>query len=117
MRMSLSRKGVPTSSETRKKMSLAKLNRPDDDDWPRLISQSKKGKTKEYFAMKREFRALHHDLMLWSDTYRAKHGKLPSAATYERFVAPMMIFRIKRYLMLKEAIGEDEPQARDIISD
>ncbi|KAI0561157.1 hypothetical protein FGB62_92g032 [Gracilaria domingensis] len=117
LRMSLARKGVSMSKETRKKISQSRLNRAQEDDWPRLISQGKKGKTKEYFSMRREFRALHRDLMLWSDTYRTKYGRLPSASTYERFVAPMMIFRIKRYLMLKEAIGEDEPQARDIMSD
>ncbi|CAN8074929.1 unnamed protein product [Agarophyton chilense] len=117
LRMSHARKGIPMSKDSRRKISQARLNRAPEDDWPRLISQSKKGKTKEYFALRREFRALHHDLMLWSDTYRTRYGALPSASTYERFVAPMMIFRIRRYLMLKEVLGDDEPQVRDIMAD
>lgn len=117
LRMSTTRKGVPRTEETKRRMSAAKLQRPDDDDWPRLISESKKGKTKEYLQLRREFRALHRDLKLWSDTYRSKHGRLPSATTYERFVAPMMVFRIRRYLVLKESFGSEEAGVtREIIT-
>lgn len=117
LRMSVARKGRPVSEATRRKMSLAKTVRPENDDWPRLISESKRGKTKEYFQMRREFRALHRDLKLWSDSYRSRYGKLPSANTYEMYVAPMMILRVRRYLMLRDIIGEDEPDTRkDIIS-
>lgn len=117
MRMSIARKGVPRSEETRRRMSAAKLNRPEGDDWPRLISESKKGKTKDYFQIRREFRALHRDLKLWSDSYRATHGRLPSAQSYESSVAPMMVFRIKRYLILRDAIGDDDLDIkREIIS-
>lgn len=116
LRMSVTRKGVPVSDATKKKMSVAKLKRPEGDDWPRLISESKRGKTKEYFQMRREFRALHRDLKLWSDSYRSRYGKLPSTTSYQRFVAPMMLFRIKRYIVLRDAIGEDESDVPDIIS-
>eukprot|EP00177_Eucheuma_denticulatum_P001213 GFKZ01002191.1.p1 GENE.GFKZ01002191.1~~GFKZ01002191.1.p1 ORF type:complete len:285 (+),score=27.02 GFKZ01002191.1:317-1171(+) len=117
LRMSVTRKGVPRTEETKRKMSASKLQRPEDDDWPRLISESKKGKTKEYFQLRREFRALHRDLKLWSDSYRSKYGKLPSASTYERFVAPMMVFRIRRYLVLKESFGSEEAGVtREIIT-
>lgn len=117
LRMSVARKGVPFSEERKRRMSAAKLNRPEGDDWPRRISEGKKGKTREYFHIRREFRALHHDLKLWSDSYRSRYGRLPSASTYERFVAPMMVFRIKRYLTLRDAIGQDEPDTRkEIIS-
>lgn len=117
LRMSISRKGVPKSEETRRKMSTAKLKRPEGDDWPKLISEGKRGKTREYFQIRREFRALHKDLRLWSDSYRARYGRLPSAKSYDSFVAPMMLFRIRRYLTLREAIGDDETEAkREIIS-
>lgn len=117
LRMSVSRKGVPKSEETRRRMSAAKLKRPEGDDWPKLISEGKRGKTKQYFQIRREFRALHKDLRLWSDSYWARYGRLPSAATYERFVAPMMLFRIRRYLTLRAAIGDDETELRrEIIS-
>lgn len=115
LRMSLSRKGFTHTPESRSKMSQAKRNRPPGDEWRRLISESKKGKTKEYFAMRREFRALHRDLKLWSDSYRAKHGRLPSAMTYERFVAPIMVLRIRRYLMLRETLGQEDVDLRDDI--
>lgn len=110
LRMSVARKGNTISEATKKKMSEAKLKRPEGDNWAKLISESKKGKTKEYFQMRREFRALHRDLKLWSDSYRSKYGRLPSSSTYDRFVAPMMVFRIKRYLVLRETFGNDEPE-------
>ena len=117
LRMSISRKGIPVSETTKKKMSEAKLKRPEGDNWAKLISESKKGKTREYFQMRREFRALHRDLKLWSDSYRSKYGRLPSADTYDRFVAPMMVFRIKRYLTLRKTFGKDESETyREIIS-
>lgn len=108
LRMSIARRGVKKSEDTRRRMSEAKLNRPDGATWPQLISESKLGKTKEYFQMRREFRALHRDLKLWSDTYHAKYGKLPDASTCELFVAPMMVFRIRRYLTLRESFGGDD---------
>lgn len=115
--MSLARKGQAISESTKRKMSQAKLKRPDGDNWPRLISESKRGKTKEYFAMRRELRALYKDLKLWSDSYRARYGRLPSANGVERYVAPMMIFRIRRYLTLRDVLGEDEPTLeREIIA-
>lgn len=118
LRMSHARRGRTLSDETKRKMSEAKLNRPEGDTWRRMISESKRGKTKEYFQMRREFRALHRDLKLWSDSYRAQYGKLPDASTYERFVAPMMILRIRRYLVLRDTIGKDEPDmSKDIITD
>lgn len=117
LRMSVARKGVPRTEETRKRMSAAKRNRPEGDEWPRLISESKKGKTREYFQMRREFRALYKDLKLWSDSYRTTHGRLPSPKTYESTVAPMMLFRIKRYLVLRDALGDDDPEIkREIIA-
>lgn len=116
LRMSLARKGIPFSEETKRRMSVAKRIRPEGDDWPKLISESKKGKTREYFAMKREFRALHRDLKLWSDSYRSKFGRLPNATTFDRFVAPMMVFRIYRYLTLRETIGDDADSKTDIFS-
>lgn len=112
LRMSAGRRGIPVSKETRQRMSVAKRNRPEGDEWPRLISESKKGKTREYFAMRREFRALHRDLKLWSDSYRSKFGKLPSAKSYDKFVAPMMVLRIRRYLALRDTIGADEPEVK-----
>lgn len=117
LRMSVARKGMVMSEETRRRMSVAKRERPLGDDWPRLISESKKGKTRQYFAMRREFRALHRDLKLWSDSYKSMHGKLPKASSFDKFVAPMMVFRIRRYLTLREAIGADEVEASpEIIS-
>lgn len=117
LRMSMARRGVKFSDETRKRMSDSKLVRPEGDTWPHLISESKRGKTREYFKMRREFRALHHDLKLWSDSYRSIHGRLPKASTYESRVAPMMVFRIRRYLTLRDSIGADDPKIRtDIIT-
>lgn len=117
LRMSVARKGVAFSEERKRRMSRAKLLRPEGDDWPRRISEGKKGKTREYFQVRREFRALHRDLKLWSDSYRARYGRLPSASSYDKFVAPMMVFRIRRYLTLRDAIGSDEPDVKkDIIS-
>lgn len=116
LRMSVARKGVPRSEETRRRMSASKRKRPDGDDWPKLISAGKRGKTKEYFQIRREFKALHRDLKLWSDSYRATHGKLPSAESYESCVAPMMVFRIRRYLILRDAIGDDAEIRREIIT-
>lgn len=117
LRMSESRKGVPKSQETRQRMSAAKSNRKPNDDWPRLISEGKKGKTREYYQLRKEFHALHKDLRLWSDSYLAKYGRLPNVTDYERYVAPMMVFRIRRYLTLREAIGNDETGVkREIIS-
>lgn len=116
LRMSVARKGVPRSEETKRRMSVAKRNRPEGDTWRRHISEGKKGKTKEYFQIRREFKALHKDLKLWSDSYRARHGRLPSAWSYENFVAPMMVFRIRRYLTLRDAIGDDMEVRREIIS-
>lgn len=117
LRMSVARKGVTFSEERKRRMSRGKLCRPEGDDWPRRISEGKKGKTKEYFQVRREFRALHRDLKLWSDSYRARYGRLPSASSYDKFVAPMMVFRIRRYLTLRDAIGNDEPDAKkEIIS-
>lgn len=113
-RISMARKGIPVSEETKRRMSLAKKNRPDGDTWPKLISESKKGKTREYFAMKREFRALHRDLKLWSNSFKTKYGRLPEANTFERFVAPMMVLRIRRYLTLRDTVGPDE---KDIQND
>lgn len=115
LRMSMARKGIPVSEETKRRMSFAKRNRPDGDTWPKLISESKKGKTREYFAMKREFRALHSDLKLWSDSYRTKYGHLPKANTFERFVAPMMVLRIRRYLTLRDTVGSDEKDIKNDI--
>lgn len=116
--MSVARKGSKLTEETKRKMSLAKLQRPDNDNWPRLISESKKGKTREYFQMRREFRALHRDLKLWSDSYRSMHGRLPKASNFEKYVAPMMVFRIRRYLTLRDTIGSDDPEIKsEIISE
>lgn len=117
LRMSVAQKGRQVSEETRRRMSLAKINRPQRDEWRKLISDRMKGKTREYFAMRREYRALRRDLKLWSDSYRAKYGVRPRASTYERFVAPMMALRIRRYLILKETLGSDNTDAEpDIIS-
>jgi hypothetical protein len=55
--MSLARRGVKKSEETRRRMSEAKLQLP-DESWKRLISESKLGKTRHYFQMRREYRAL-----------------------------------------------------------
>lgn len=107
-RMSVTRKGRRVSDATKERMSLSKRLRPEGDEWPRLISESKKGKTRQYFGLRREFRALHKDLKLWSDSFRARHGRLPDAETFDRFVAPMMVIRIRRYLTLREAIGTEE---------
>jgi hypothetical protein len=119
LRMSLSRRGVKKSDETRQRMSDGKLNRPSDDTWPKRIAAGKKGKTREYFQMRREFRALHKDLKLWSDSYRAKYGTLPRESTFESFVAaPMLTIKIKRYLILSKAGGfeSDLPFGYEIIS-
>lgn len=117
LRMSVNRKGVLKSEETRRRMSVAKLRRPEGDDWPKLISEGKRGKTKEYFQIRKEFRALHRDLKLWSDSYKARYGRLPSAESYDQFVAPMMLFRIRRYLILRDAIGDDAKEVnREIIT-
>lgn len=105
LRMSMTRKGMVKSPETRRRMSIARRERPNRDEWRRLISESKKGKTREYFVLRREFKALHRDLKLWSDSYRAKHGRLPSSTSYDRIVAPIMVLRIRRYLMLRETLG------------
>jgi hypothetical protein len=110
LRMSYARRGVKKSDVTRRRMSEAKLDRPDGDTWPLLISRSKKGKSRQYFALRREFRALHRDLKLWSDNYRAINGRLPRASTYAvEVIAPMLAVKIKRYLILKESGFTPEP--------
>lgn len=114
LRMSEAQRGRVISEETRRRMSRTKKNRSPADNWPKLISDSKKGKTRQYFAMRREFRALHQDLKLWSDSFKASYGRLPDSSTYERFVAPMMVFRIQRYLMLRDTFGREVKD--DIIS-
>jgi hypothetical protein len=119
LRMSLSRRGVKKSEETRRRMSEGKLNRPTDDTWPKRIAESKRGKTREYFQMRREFRALHKDLKLWSDSYRGQYGGLPKESTFEtRVAAPMLILKIKRYLMLKRVggFGDDAAIGYEIIT-
>lgn len=104
LRMSYSRRGVRKSEETKLRMSEAKLNRPPNDSWPRLISESKKGKSMEYFRMRREFRALHKDLLLWSDNFRARYGRLPRVDDYANYVhVPMLAMKIKRYLVLRQS--------------
>lgn len=108
LRMSVARRGVPKSAETRRRMSEARQGGEATDSWRMAISEGKKGKTKEYFQMRREFRALHRDLKLWSDLYRAQHGRLPNAKDCETVVAPMMVFRIRRYLTLRENFAQDE---------
>jgi hypothetical protein len=119
LRMSLSRRGVKKSEETRRRMSEGKLNRPTDDTWPKRIAESKRGKTREYFQMRREFRALHKDLKLWSDSYRGQYGGVPKESTFEtRVAAPMLIIKIKRYLMLKRVggFGDDAAIGYEIIT-
>lgn len=109
LRMSLARRGVPKSAETRRRMSVARRSPSEArDSWRAHISQSKRGKTREYLMMRRELRALHKDLKLWSELYRARHGQIPDSETALGVVAPMMAVRIRRYLTLREAIGADE---------
>lgn len=119
-RMSFARKGLKKSEQTRKRMSEGKLRRSENDNWPKLISESKRGKTKQYFQMRREFRALREDLRLWSQGFRAHHGRLPKASNIDRFIiAPMMAIKIKRYVILKRIGGfaSTETDKEEIIID
>jgi hypothetical protein len=123
VRMSYARRGVKKSDATKMRMSASKLDRPAGDTWPRLISKSKRGKSRQYWALRREFRALHHDLKSWSDNYRATTGRLPRASTYAvEVIAPMLAVKIKRYLVLKAGgfTAQDSGSSRagyDIIID
>lgn len=105
LRMSMARRGKPKSALTRQKMSIARRKIAENDDWRKVISESKKGKTRQYYTLRREFCALYRDLKLWSDSYRARYGRLPHPNTFESYVAPMMVFRIRRYLMLRDTLG------------
>lgn len=105
LRMSMVRRGKTKSEQTKHRMSVARRKIAENDDWCKVISDSKKGKTRQYFALRREFRALHRDLKLWSDSHRARYGCLPHPDTFEKYVAPMMVFRIRRYLMLRDTLG------------
>lgn len=108
LRMSVARKGVKKSEETKRRMSEAKLNLP-DKSWKKLISESKKGKTRHYFQMRREYRALKADLRLWSDSYRLTHGRLPKVSNYEAaVVAPMLALKVRRYITLSTNLDESE---------
>lgn len=108
LRMSVAHRGRQKSLETRLRMSEARKAFTDNEEWRKYISESRKGKTKQYFALRREFRALYRDLKLWSDSHRARFGRLPHPDTFEFYVAPMMVFRIRRYLILRDTFGIEE---------
>lgn len=117
LRMSMARRGKPKSALTRQRMSIARRKVAENDDWRKVISESKTGKTRQYYALRREFSALYRDLKLWSDSYKARFGRLPHPNTFQTYVAPMMVFRIRRYLILRDTLGiESAGFAVDIFS-
>lgn len=106
-KIAMTHRGVEKSAETRKKMSEAKMSTSRDAKWRESISRGKRGKTKEFFQMKRQYDALLADLRLWSESHRMRTGRSPRAETIDTIVTlPHLLHKLKRYLALKSKLQE-----------
>mmetsp|Transcript_8695 Transcript_8695/g.38687 ORF Transcript_8695/g.38687 Transcript_8695/m.38687 type:complete len:228 (-) Transcript_8695:3566-4249(-) len=114
-RISVVLRGSQKSPETRAKMSKAKQSVSMSQDGRDLISNQKRGKTKDYYKLKRDYELLKNDLQLWADSHRLKTGRPMRAKDVDSLVKQShLLTKIKKYLELKgELIKYDSQYEHD----
>ncbi|KAJ8906581.1 hypothetical protein NDN08_003074 [Rhodosorus marinus] len=114
-RISVVLRGSQKSPETRAKMSQAKQSVPMSQEGKNLISNQKRGKTKDYYKLKSDYELLKNDLQLWADSHRLKTGRPMREKDINSLVKQShLLTKIKKYLELKgELIKYDSRYEHD----
>eukprot|EP00871_Galdieria_phlegrea_P002419 jgi/Galph1/3178/GphlegSOOS_G1873.1 len=106
-------RGKTLSLETRERMSIAAKKRhqrrKQHSQFAGVFHQSDSQHCSELQNhFQKQLFCLYSDLKLWSDNFRAIYTRLPRMSDVERSVAPVLLFKVKRYLELRNIL-QSEP--------